>query len=107
MIPFEKRGMYQATQNILFGFGAMSGASLGGFIADLIGWRWCFLLQVPVSLLAFVVGYMVLKSPRNDPLALDKNMTFRKALARVDVSGSAILVIALLFQLFGLSLGGN
>src|SRR5271155_3010812 len=30
MVPFERRGMYQAIQNILVGFGAVSGASLGG-----------------------------------------------------------------------------
>lgn len=44
MIPFRKRGMYQAMQNGIFGFGAICGASFGGSIADTIGWRWCFIL---------------------------------------------------------------
>jgi hypothetical protein len=107
VIPFERRGMYQATQNVLFGFGAVSGASLGGLIAELIGWRWCFLLQVPVSLLAFTVGYWTLENPRGQLLALTENTTFRKALSRVDVSGSVLLVVALIIQLLGLGLGGN
>lgn len=38
MIPFKKRGMYQALQNSMFGFGAICGASFGGSIADSIGW---------------------------------------------------------------------
>lgn len=38
MIPFRKRGMYQALQNGMFGFGAICGASFGGSIADSIGW---------------------------------------------------------------------
>jgi MFS family permease len=38
MIPFRKRGMYQALQNSMFGFGAICGASFGGSIADSIGW---------------------------------------------------------------------
>jgi MFS family permease len=38
MIPFRKRGMYQALQNSMFGFGAICGASFGGAIADSIGW---------------------------------------------------------------------
>lgn len=57
MIPFERRGMYQAMQNVLHGFGAICGASFGGAIADTIGWRWCFLLQVPVSIIALALGY--------------------------------------------------
>jgi MFS family permease len=38
MIPFRKRGIYQAMQNTVAGFGAISGASFGGFIVDHIGW---------------------------------------------------------------------
>jgi len=62
MIPFRKRAMYQAMQNGVFGFGAICGASFGGSIADHIGWRWCFLLQVPVSALALVLGALVLRN---------------------------------------------
>jgi len=107
MIPFEKRGMYQAAQNILVGFGAVSGASLGGLIADCIGWRYCFLLQVPVSIMALVVGYMALENPRTDALLLGERLSLEKALTRVDTLGAVLLVLALLVQLLGLSLGGN
>ncbi|KAE9365140.1 MFS general substrate transporter [Stipitochalara longipes BDJ] len=34
IIPLQNRGMYQAAQNGLLGFGAICGASLGGVIAD-------------------------------------------------------------------------
>jgi MFS family permease len=107
MVPFERRGIYQAIQNILVGFGAVSGASLGGLIADLIGWRWCFLLQVPFSLLAFAVGYWALENPQAELTVTGVKINFRKALTRVDVAGSVLLVAALLVQLLGLSLGGN
>lgn len=107
MIPFEKRGMYQAAQNILVGFGAVSGASLGGVIADWIGWRYCFALQVPISLLALVTGYIALVNPRIDESILGERHSFSKALTRVDTLGSVVLVLALLVQLLGLSLGGN
>ncbi|OBT85039.1 hypothetical protein VE02_07158 [Pseudogymnoascus sp. 03VT05] len=61
MIPFRERGMYQACQNVLHGFGSICGASLGGVIADTIGRRWCFMCQVPVSAFACIVGYFVVK----------------------------------------------
>lgn len=105
MIPFRKRGMYQALQNGMFGFGAVAGASFGGSIADHIGWRWCFLLQVPVSVLALVLGAIVIKNPEG---GFDIDTTDFKAIwTRVDVSGALLLVVAISMQLVGLSLGGN
>ena len=107
MIPFKQRGMYQAMQNILVGFGAVLGASLGGVIAESIGWRWCFLLQVPVSVLALVVGHIVLENPPCMVPALDPKHRFRSAMQRLDLSGALTLVLGLVAQLMALSLGGN
>jgi len=104
MIPFRKRGMYQALQNGIYGFGAIAGASFGGSIADHIGWRWCFLLQVPISILAIGVGYFVIKNP---PVTFNIGDGFGAVWKKVDVSGSLLLVAAVSVQLVGLSLGGN
>jgi MFS family permease len=104
MIPFRKRGMYQALQNGIFGFGSIFGASFGGSIADHIGWRWCFLLQVPISIVALVIGALVV-SDQTGGFSLDSSLgTVWK---RVDFSGSLLLVVAVSVQLVGLSLGGN
>ncbi|KAK7454733.1 major facilitator superfamily transporter [Colletotrichum acutatum] len=105
MIPFRKRGMYQALQNGMFGFGAVAGASFGGSIADHIGWRWCFLLQVPVSVMALALGALVIKNPEGG-FDIDTN-DWRAIWSRVDVSGALLLVVAISVQLVGLSLGGN
>ncbi|KAI0836422.1 MFS general substrate transporter [Hypoxylon sp. FL0890] len=104
MIPFRKRGMYQAMQNGIFGFGAICGASFGGSIADTIGWRWCFLLQVPVSIVALLFGYLVIK---NQPSNFTGSLSLRETWSKVDFLGSLILVVAISIQLVGLSLGGN
>ncbi|KAF7550697.1 hypothetical protein G7Z17_g5540 [Cylindrodendrum hubeiense] len=104
MIPFRKRGMYQALQNGIYGFGAVSGASFGGTIADHIGWRWCFLLQVPVSIMAFVIGALAV-SNQSARLSLDSGLG--AVWKRVDFVGSFLLVLAVSVQLVGLSLGGN
>ncbi|KAJ6134707.1 hypothetical protein N7523_001029 [Penicillium sp. IBT 18751x] len=105
LIPFRRRGMYQALQNGSNGFGAICGASFGGAIVDTIGWRWCFLLQVPVSLIALVLGYFVLKFPtkESDPSSQQTGGVWHQ----IDVSGALLLVLALSCQLIGLSLGGN
>ncbi|KAK5662271.1 hypothetical protein OQA88_8176 [Cercophora sp. LCS_1] len=107
MIPFKRRGLYQAMQNILVGFGAVLGASLGGVIVDSIGWRWCFLLQVPVSVFALIVGYNVLENPEHTVMKLHPKNRLRSALRHVDLSGALLLVVGLVVQLLALSLGGN
>lgn len=106
MIPFRQRGMYQAAQNVLHGFGSICGASLGGIIADSIGWRYCFLLQVPVSLLALAVGYFVVKN--QDGVASDFDAKLHHTIWNmVDMSGAVLLILSLSTQLVGLSVGGN
>lgn len=104
MIPFKKRGMYQALQNGMFGFGAVAGASFGGSVADYIGWRWCFLLQVPISLLALTLGLIVIKNPEG---GFDIDWNFKTVWHKVDITGALLLVTAVSVQLIGLSLGGN
>lgn len=104
MIPFNKRGMYQALQNGMFGFGAICGASSGGLIANSIGWRWCFLLQVPISAVALLLGYLVVKNPVD---TIHHGSTVQKLCQQVDFAGALLLVTAISIQLVGLSLGGN
>lgn len=105
LIPFRQRGMYQVVQNVSYGFGAICGASFGGTIVDTIGWRWCFSLQVPVSLAALVLGYRVLQFPAKEPSS-DPGQP-RGIWHRIDFLGACFLVLSLSSQLVGLSLGGN
>ncbi|KAK6460221.1 major facilitator superfamily domain-containing protein [Scheffersomyces coipomensis] len=104
IIP-KKRGLFQAVQNLLWGFGAVRGASFGGLIASTIGWRWCFILQIPPSILAVYVGY---KYIRNQPEFDTSNHKLSSlVLQKIDFAGSFVLVLSLTCQLFVLTLGGN
>ena len=110
MIPFKERGMYQAVQNVLHGFGSICGASLGGLIADTIGWRWCFLFQVPVAVVSTGVGYYVVKDLRPQNIRVDGQdvqVKSRSLWKQIDLSGAILLVLGLSAQLAALSMGGN
>lgn len=106
IIPLRNRGMYQAVQNGLHGFGAICGASMGGFVADTIGWRWCFLCQVPISLAGLIVAYFVIRDP---PESVELNGGAKKGSLwrQIDLTGAVLLVLGLSAQLAALSLGGN
>ncbi|KAJ6783937.1 hypothetical protein PWT90_02120 [Aphanocladium album] len=105
LIPFRKRGMYQALQNGIVGFGAISGAAFGGSIADTIGWRWCFIAQVPCAIVALGFGAKVLVNPPGIASSLNSGLDL--VWKRVDFKGAVLLVSAISLQLLGLSLGGN
>lgn len=108
LIPLQNRGMYQAVQNGLNGFGAIAGASTGGLIADTIGWRWCFLCQVPISLAGLVIGHLVIKNPPPEEIGIANEGDGKPSMLRqIDISGAVLLVLGLSVQLAALSLGGN
>jgi EmrB/QacA subfamily drug resistance transporter len=44
---------------------AATGPSLGAFLVDGPGWRWAFLLNVPIALLAWLLGRSVLTDSKN------------------------------------------
>jgi MFS family permease len=100
--------MYQAMQNGCWGLGAISGASIGGAIADKIGWRWCFLLQLPFSLSALTIGILAVQNqPGGGVVASSLEAGLGAVWKRIDFSGAVVLVMGVSVQLVGLSMGGN
>lgn len=98
--------MYQAMQNGIWGLGAICGASVGGAIAENIGWRWCFLLQLPVSAMSLVVGVLAVRN-QADRFSNNGDSGLGALWKRIDFAGALVLVLGVSIQLIGLSLGGN
>lgn len=108
IIPLQNRGMYHAAQNVVLGFGAICGASFGGVVADSIGWRWCYLCQVPVSVAGLIIGYFVIKNPPSPKVTDGSGESGQMSFWRqIDFAGASLLVLGLSALLTALSLGGN
>ncbi|CAN8106308.1 unnamed protein product [Discula destructiva] len=105
LVPIERRGAYQSYINMIYGVGSTLGAALGGFMADYLGWRWEFGIQVPPLLLC--VGISTLIIPNNLGLGSKKQQTVFQALKSFDFKGAFCLVCAITFLILGLNLGGN
>jgi len=90
--PLEKQGIAMT----LFGFAALIapvvGPTLGGWITDSYSWRWVFLINVPVGLLAFAGCYALLRDP--DYLTTQR-MALRKQPFHFDSIGLSLLVIVM------------
>jgi DHA2 family multidrug resistance protein len=90
--PVEKQGVAMT----LFGLAALPapvvGPTLGGWITDQYSWRWVFLINVPVGLLAFVACYIQLRDP--DYLTIQR-VELRKRPFNFDSIGLSLLIIVM------------
>ncbi|KAJ6566891.1 member of the major facilitator superfamily [Mycena capillaripes] len=101
IVPLRSRGTWQGIMNIIYASGSATGAPLGGFLSDTIGWRWGFLAQVPAIVVAFITVSFALHLPHTE------TSDFNTKLKRVDFSGALALVLCVFFLLFSLDRGGN
>jgi EmrB/QacA subfamily drug resistance transporter len=65
MIPPRELGKYSGVFGAVFGIGTIAGPLIGGVLVDTswLGWRWCFFIGVPFSLLAIVLLQRTLHLP--------------------------------------------
>ncbi|CCM03127.1 uncharacterized protein FIBRA_05248 [Fibroporia radiculosa] len=101
VVPLRNRGTWQGVANIVFASGQATGAPLGGMLAETVGWRWAFLIQVPLTILAMIIFSIGFKLPKTE------SSDFMVKLKRVDFGGAVTLVIAVFALLLGLDRGGN
>ena len=96
----RRRGAYQSYINIVYGVGSSLGAALGGAMADSLGWRWEFGVQVPVLVLGVVLA--ILAVPADLGLQGRERETLREALGNFDLRGSLLLTPAVTSLILGL-----
>ncbi|MGW1814615.1 MDR family MFS transporter [Streptomyces sp. NPDC002125] len=65
MISPKERGRYNGYLGGVMAVATVGGPLLGGFITDTswLGWRWCFFIAVPITLVAFVLLTRTLHLP--------------------------------------------
>ena len=91
----RERGKIQGYTAGLFGVTSVAGPLLGGLLTDHASWRWIFLINIPVGAVALGVVLVAMKIPRSS----------REP--RIDVAGSAAMIVASSCVLLALVWGGN
>ena len=96
LVSVRQRALVEGIGNVFFGVTLAMGGLYGGAVNDSIGWRWAFLIQVPVIAFAAVFGCFI-KVPKrqNAPLSL----------RRFDILGAILVVGCLVFLQLGLNTG--
>lgn len=101
IVTLRERGTFQGYMNIVWAGGAGIGAPLGGYLADSIGWRWSFLGQAPITLVAIITVYLTLNLPAREA------SNWKDKLRRIDFLGAFTLVMGVFALLLSLDRGSN
>ncbi|CAD6572295.1 MAG: hypothetical protein ASARMPREDX12_005098 [Alectoria sarmentosa] len=101
-IPLRERGTYQGYLNLIGAIGSTSGGPVGGLFVQSIGWKWAFLIQVLLCLIATVAVGLLLHLPKRQ-----SETPWRKQLPRIDILGALLLILTIFGLLFGLDRGSN
>lgn len=95
LFPPEKRGKMTGLLGAVFGTSSIMGPLLGAFITDNIGWEWIFYVNVPIG----IISLLLILTSYKESVPNQKQ--------RIDWTGAATLVGAVICLMFGLELGGN
>lgn len=98
LYSLRSRALTQGVASLFSGLGMGLGGPVGGLITDWLGWRWAFLLQIPISILslsliAINLHYVTPGAGRNT----------KEILKRIDWTGSFLLLTTTASCLFFLS----
>ncbi|MEV6207601.1 MDR family MFS transporter [Kitasatospora sp. NPDC051914] len=98
MVPPRERGRYSGYFGAVFALATIGGPLIGGVIVDTdwLGWRWCFYVGIPFSLLAIAVLQRTLRlpvAPRRE--------------ARIDYPGALLVTAAASLLMIWVSLAGK
>jgi EmrB/QacA subfamily drug resistance transporter len=94
VFPSDQRGRAVGVQATIVYVGLASGAPLGGWLTDLFGWHAVFLVNVPIGLVALLLGWRT--APAD--IARERREPF-------DLTGSVVYVLGLALLLLGLNQG--
>ncbi|KAF5311427.1 hypothetical protein D9611_011587 [Ephemerocybe angulata] len=95
MYSLRKRGLTQGVQSVFQGLGLGLGGPLGGLVTDWLGWRWAFLIQMPLFCFSYILtsinlNYVTeLLNPEQG-----KGKSAKEILKRIDYGGSASMMMA-------------
>ncbi|MGO4424090.1 MFS transporter, partial [Streptomyces sp. MCAF7] len=95
LIPAQDRGRVQSMIGVMLPVAFVGGPLLGGFITDVLDWRWVFYVNVPFGIAAL--------------LAVGKGVRLPQARVggRIDYPGTALLTAAILSLTLLAGWGGN
>jgi len=89
--PVEKQGAAQTLFGIAALIAPVVGPTLGGWLTDETSWRWIFLINLPIGLLAFGTAFVLVQGPA---YLREERAALKKQPFHFDTIGLGLLVVA-------------
>ncbi|KAG5735468.1 hypothetical protein E4T56_gene12854 [Termitomyces sp. T112] len=98
MYSIRNRGLAQGMSSVFNGLGMGLGGPVGGMVTDWLGWRWAFLIQIPMFFFSFglTLHFHHYVTPGKGKSTID-------VLKRIDYGGSIMLLCSVAAALIFLS----
>ncbi|MFJ1704303.1 MDR family MFS transporter [Kitasatospora sp. NPDC088346] len=98
MVPPRERGRYSGYFGAVFALATIGGPLIGGVIVDTdwLGWRWCFYVGIPFSLIAILVLQRTLHLPEAP-----------RRRVRIDYLGALLITASVSLLMIWISLAGK
>jgi MFS family permease len=100
LVSLRNRGATEVIGGILCGVCLAAGGLFGGGLNDAIGWRWAFLIQVPMMVVSTAVIWILVRVPKSSK----SNVSSFK---RIDYVGLISILVSVVMLQIGIDSGGN
>ena len=95
-IPMSMKGKAMGIIMTMAGLGTALGPTMGGFLTQYLSWHWIFFINVPVGIIALLLGLRVIPGQQS-----------HHAVEGFDRAGAGLIFVGLAFLLYGFSEGTN
>jgi EmrB/QacA subfamily drug resistance transporter len=92
----RERGKWQGLTGAVWGFSAIVGPTLGGWITENTSWRWVFYVNLPIGIIAMLVLILLMPALRG----VEKKVS-------IDYTGAALLIAGTVALLLGFTWAGT
>ncbi|TDZ40128.1 Cytochrome P450 monooxygenase fsdH [Colletotrichum trifolii] len=100
LVPLRQRGYFMSIVLLIYALGLGTGPLIGGSLAQHVGWRWVFYINLPIGGTSLGLLYLLLKvkDDKTTPLKDKKN---------IDYVGNTIIIASTISVLYALTVAGS
>lgn len=113
IVPAEKVPLLSSIISLIFSTAAVLGPVVGGVLTQSsnaahqsgLGWRWIFLINIPIGIVGFILLLVAFREPRT--IVDTHGLSHLARLSHVDWAGSLLIILSTVMLLTGIELGSR